>query len=360
MKPKISVIIPVYNSELYISECIDSLQHQSLNDIEIILINDGSSDDSGKICRAYANTDKRIKLIEQENRGVCEARNAGLNSACGEFVAFVDSDDWMHERGLELLLAAYENTGADLIVANMGFVDGSKIRTIRVFDKPFTSTDREWINKYQVACIGYGYNPNPGTKFNITGLGSMGNKLFKREILELNALRFDPYTLGIYEDNLFVLHYLEQCEKISYIDDTIYYYRKVSDSNSRGYKQNTLEINKRIFELINDFILKYKQNFYDDYYKALNIYIIRRLQASLSVYFFAKQNKNYFHNRLRKLNELIRSEPYNEAIKNVDQKLLNPKNHKITWATAKTNSAFIMYCGFKLRMILIEIIRLFK
>lgn len=299
MNPKISVIIPVYNEELYISECIESLQNQSLNDIEIIMINDGSSDNSGEICRTYANRDKRIKIIEQDNKGVSEARNAGLNYACGEFIVFVDSDDWMHKRGLELLLAEYENTGADLIVANMGFVDGSHIKTLRVFDKPFTTTDRKWINKYQMACIGYGYNPNPGTKYNITGLGSMGNKLYKREIIETYNLRFDPYTLGIYEDNLFVLHYLEQCEKISYIDETIYYYRKVLDSNSRGYKQNTLEINKRIFKRINDFILKYKQHCSEDYYKALDIYIIRRLQNSLSVYFFAKQNKNYFYIRLR-------------------------------------------------------------
>ena len=354
--PEISVIIPVYNAEKYIPECVDSILRQTYQDFEIILINDGSSDGSEQICRKYEKEDHRIKVISQKNAGVCAARNIGLDNATGNTVTFVDSDDWLPENSLALLYDEYKKTGADIIVGDMSFSESGKSRRIRVFDNSFISKDKAWIGEYQRACIGYGYNPNPGTKMNVTGLGSMGNKLYKKSIIESASLRFDPYTLGIYEDNLFVLHYLEHCESVSYISKSVYFYRKVNDSNSRGFKAKTLEINSRIFEKIDEFIGEYKKDRESDFYKALYIYIIRRLDASLSVYFFANKNNLSFGRELSELKKLIKSEPYRTAIADVDPKRLNPKNHKITWMTAKTNSALVMWIGFELRTVIRKII----
>lgn len=351
MNPKISIIIPVYNAEKYVGACIESLLAQSFADFECILVNDGSTDGSSAVCREYARKDPRVIHIDQENQGVCGARNTGLDAARGETITFVDSDDWMDENGLEILYNEYLRTGADLIVADMSFAEGDKRTRIRVFDESFTTDDKDWISEYERACIGYGYNPRPGTKMNITGLGSMGNKLYRREIIERDGLRFDPYTLGIYEDNLFVLNYLERTNKVSYVAQSIYYYRKVADSNSRGYKARTLEINDRIFRRINEFIDTYKADRAEDFRKALYIYIMRRLDVSLMVYFFADKNNKSFRDSLRELNRLIRREPYKTAIKNVDPGRLNPKNHRVTWATARTGSALAMWLGFEARMI---------
>lgn len=355
MIPDISVIIPVYNAERYIKRCIESILAQTHNNLEVLLINDGSTDQSEKICKQYE-IDKRVKVLSQPNEGVCSARNNGLKCARGKTITFVDADDWMPENGLKLLYDEMQTTDADLVVANMSFSENDKLTKIRVFDKPFFTDNRNWIDQYQLACIGYGYNPNPGTRMNITGLGSMGNKLYKREIIEKNHLRFDPYTLGIYEDNLFVLNYLEHTEKLSFIDDSVYYYRKVADSNSRGYKQNTLIINERIFQKIREFIEQNKRESGLNYYKALNIYVIRRLDVSLSAYFFADANKTEFLEKLRELKHLIHSEPYDTAIHNVEWRHLNPKNHLWTWITARTGSALLMFLGFKTHCLLRKII----
>lgn len=356
MKPEVSVIVPVYNAERYISKCIESILCQNFTNFELILVNDGSTDGSARICKSYANIDTRVHFYEQENQGVCSARNKGLTVAVGETITFVDSDDWMENRGLEFLLNEYKASKADLIIGDIAFAEGNKVRKIRVFNGNFVTNDKSWIDKYEMACIGYGYNPNPGTKLNIVGLGSMGNKLYKREIIEKYELRFDSYTLGIYEDNLFVLNFLEHARRVSYISEVVYNYRKVVNSNSRGFKQNTLEINKRIFEKIIEFIEANKKDNKEDYYKALYIYVIRRLEASLSVYFFATENDKSFAAKLSELQNIISGEPYKTAIQKVDWRLLNPKNHRITWASARTNSAIIMWLAFFVRKALRKII----
>ena len=114
MNPKISIIIPVYNAEKYVGACIESLLAQSFSDFECILVNDGSTDGSSAVCREYAKKDPRVIHIDQENQGVCGARNTGLDAARGETITFVDSDDWMDENGLEILYNEYLRTGADL------------------------------------------------------------------------------------------------------------------------------------------------------------------------------------------------------------------------------------------------------
>lgn len=347
MNPKVSVIIPVYNAEMYIHECIESILTQSFQSFELILINDGSSDNSKSILGKYKD-DSRVIVLDQSNSGVCAARNRGLDQAIGEMITFVDADDWMPQNGLELLYEEYIRTGADMVVANMSFVEAERRREIHIFNGPFTTTDKNWINQYELSCIGYCYNPNPGTKMNTTGLGSMGNKLYKRAIIEKYKLRFDPYTLGIYEDNLFVLNYLEHVQKLSFIDKSVYNYRRVTQSNSRGYKPETLEINRRIFEKIQEYINNYKQNCINEFNKAFYVYVIRRLDASLAAYFFAKDNKKHFVDKCRELKSTINSEPYKTAIDLVEWKKLNPQNHRWVWATAKTKSSFCMWIGYML------------
>ncbi len=359
MNPQISIIIPVYNAEKYINKCVESVLRQSFTDYEVILINDGSMDNSGLICKSMAESDGRIHYLEQENSGVCGARNAGLDAATGVLVFFMDSDDWLEPDSLNVLFNEYHKTNSDMIIADMRFVGDLRTRDLHVFDKSFTTTNKEWIDKYEMACIGYGYNPNPGTKHNITGLGSMGNKLYKRYIIEKNKLRFDPYTLGIYEDNLFVLHYLVNCQSVTYISEVVYNYREVGDSNSRGFKRKTLEINKRIFDRIQEFINTYKLEKKDDYNKAFYIYVIRRLEASLSVYFFAKGNTDSYYNRLKELQNILKSNPYNTAIDEVDTRKLKA-SHRFTCLTAKTKLAFIVWIGYIVKQIAYRVLKLVR
>ena len=119
----ISVIVPVYNVEKYLRQCLDSIVAQTYRDLEIILVDDGSIDASGAICDEYAVRDSRIKVVHQPNRGLSSARNTGLDLVSGEYTFFIDSDDWIHEKALERLLLAQAKTNADLVLCNYQRVD---------------------------------------------------------------------------------------------------------------------------------------------------------------------------------------------------------------------------------------------
>lgn len=124
MGRKLSVIVPVYNVEQYLSRCVDSILGQSFSDLEVILVNDGSRDGSGGICDSYARRDPRVRVIHKENGGLSSARNVGIDAAEGEYLAFVDSDDWIEQDCYETMLALTEKYGADLVCAGRYDVDG--------------------------------------------------------------------------------------------------------------------------------------------------------------------------------------------------------------------------------------------
>lgn len=109
--PKISIIVPVYNVEKYIAQCLDSIIKQTFRDIEVIVIDDGTQDNSAEIYQKYMEMDSRIKIIKKRNEGVAEARNTGIEHATGECLMFIDSDDWMEKDGCEILYKAYEKAG---------------------------------------------------------------------------------------------------------------------------------------------------------------------------------------------------------------------------------------------------------
>ena len=120
-RPLVSIIIPVYNISRYLPQCLDSVISQTYQNIEIIMINDGSTDDSGSICDQYAQRDGRIHVFHTPNRGPGAARNLGLENARGQFVSFIDSDDWIGPQTIEILLGAAQETEADIVIARYCF-----------------------------------------------------------------------------------------------------------------------------------------------------------------------------------------------------------------------------------------------
>lgn len=346
---KISIIVPVYNVEKYLEKCLKSLVRQTMSDIEIIIVDDGSPDNSERIYRKYEKQDNRIKIIKKQNAGVSMARNTGIEYATGEWLMFVDSDDWMELDGCETLYKEAELNGADMVVADTYVVKEEKRGYIKVFSNEYVFENREMIRKYEVACVGYGYNPMPTGKHNITGIGSPWNKLFKRSIVERENLRFDPYVLGIYDDNLFVLNYLVHCKKISYVSAPVYDYRIISGSLTKGYKKNTLQINDRIFQRIHEFVEKFEKDYMEEFEKAFYIYVIRRLDAALGAYFFSDKNEKKFVAKLKELKKVINTEPYKTAIKNVDVNLLIKRTHEYTCKAARINSPSLIWLSFTLR-----------
>lgn len=210
---KISVIIPVYNVEKYLAQCLDSVLNQTFKDIEIICIDDGSTDGSVEILNKYSQSDERIKLILQDHAGVSVARNVGMKVAEGEFITFVDSDDYLLSVDyLKKLYNACEKYNADISVAGIIRGNGRKTKYLLKIDKEEIATD--YKEKLRICGC-------PNSNY-------VWNKLYRRITLLNSKIFFPPGV--IYEDLFFTPKVLFYLNKLVSIPDVAYYYRKRSNS----------------------------------------------------------------------------------------------------------------------------------
>lgn len=215
--PKISIIVPIYKVEQVIHHCIDSILAQSFTDFELILIDDGSPDKSGAICNDYATKDTRIKVIHKKNGGVSSARNAGLDIAIGEYITFVDSDDYIAVDYLQQM----QNDDSDLIISGINTLDheGTLLYTQKFYAKHFTN--RETIDLpllYRQLML---YSPYC--------------KLFRRDFIQKLNLRF-PIGITWGEDGMFVSDYLQAVNTMRVLDYVGYFYIKYPGDNTLSTK----------------------------------------------------------------------------------------------------------------------------
>ena len=229
---KISVIIPVYNAEKFLRKCLDSVLSQTYKDYEIILVNDGSKDNSGAICDEYAAKYDFIRAYHKENGGASSARNYGMRLARGEYINFVDADDWMEPQMYEkLVLAAGE--GVDLVMCNCKRPDGKDGFNKFNYDLPYGYYDREKILKCVYPCLimqeHMDFNP----------LIAPWGKLYKRSLLADNGIYFDE-ELKFCEDELFSALVSEKMQSFYYLNNEhlyIYYYNPNSTVTSFNPKK---------------------------------------------------------------------------------------------------------------------------
>ena len=222
---KISIIVPVYNVEEYLEKCLESIINQSLKEIEIILVNDGSQDKSQEIIDNYKNKDERIKCIYQNNAGVSIARNAGLDIATGEYISFVDSDDTIDENMCSILYEKIVAEKSDIINCNYvkEYVDGKLSSPVIQFKELELNLEEFGFTnfvKYRFLTYAYGCE--------------VWGRLFKREIIEDYNIRFDRIDEIYAEDLLFNLYYLLHTKKITIVDIPLYYYYQRSGSLMRS------------------------------------------------------------------------------------------------------------------------------
>ncbi len=346
MHDVVSIIVPVYNVEAYLDECIQHVMNQTYTEWELILIDDGSRDHSPQICDSYAERDDRIKVIHQINAGVCKARNAGLQVASGKFVLFCDSDDWMDLNALSFFVKEQSNSDADLVFGDMCNVTKTRSRQVRLFNQDFDICGDEICRKIMCACIGYGYNPYPANPFAISGLGSVGNKLYKLDIIRKEKIKFTSETNGIYEDNLFTIQYLSKIKRVCYKSELVYYYRQTEGSSIHKFRPESLDTSNKIFKRVLEIINSQKER--DVFEKAFYVLVIRRLSEELRVYYFHKDNPQLSKTSRKELGERIHSQPYLQAIQNVELSKLLPV-HRATAIVAKTGSANLLWIFYLIR-----------
>ena len=285
MNELISVIIPVYNVEQYVESCLNSVINQSYTNLEIILVDDGSTDRSGEICEQYALKDSRIKVIHEENAGLGESRNRGLRIASGDYICFVDSDDWIEEDYCKELVQAAERTNSDIAICgyNECFKDGKKPKV--KYDGCFTTTGKEILH--------YTMTANSKYWFNI----SVWNKLYKREII--SELWFKS---RVYEDIMYNAESMYRANKIAYVNKCLYNYRINREGSiiSKGFQRNTIE-----------FEMKFKEERVDFFKRNNEIKLARDAEAvvihdKLLYYAFMSLSKDDYSEYIRKYKEDLR------------------------------------------------------
>lgn len=232
INPKVSVIVPVYNVEKYLKECLDSLLGQTYTNIEIIAVNDGSTDTSGDILKTYAHRKSQINVFEKSNGGLSSARNFGLDNVTGEFVLFVDSDDVLHYQTIEIMVKTIQRKQADIVICGLKKYYANE--TIKL-DAPLPQKDCVSLSvkgAYQLL-----FDETFPAKLCRGGYAC--SKLYRKELLA--SFRFDETRL-VYEDEDFSARLLKSAPQpfnVCYVDIPVYYYRQRKGSlvNSKRTKR---------------------------------------------------------------------------------------------------------------------------
>lgn len=278
----ISVVIPVYNSDKYIGECLDSILNQSYRNLDIIIIDDGSSDKSFKICSRYQENDYRIKLFTQTNSGVSNARNKGILEAQGKYIVFVDADDVLEKNYIEdmyniicmekdiLVICDFKiwNMDTNKIIFNVDTKENSLLLTMKDFLKDY------WNNYKR------GY------------INAPWNKMYNVDIIKNNSIEF-PHDITMGEDVVFNMNYFHHCKYVFIMHKYLYNYRNHSMQCSKKIFKNHFVMLKKIFDTIeNEFqnyglmnnytFLKVHYEAYFNEIKQSIIYLIRDKSTSLS------------------------------------------------------------------------------
>lgn len=235
--PKVSIIVPVYNAENFLDKCIDSILAQDYSDFELLLIDDGSKDSSGKICDKYALKDRRVRAFHNANGGVSSARNVGVLQAKGEWIVFIDADDWITKDYIKELVTASDST--DFVISGFQYVqnDGSKVVS-KYSD--IVKPDISVIVDDEIFC-----KPHL--------MSTPWCKMYKTGIIRDNNLQFDEMMI-IGEDNCFVNDYICCVNNIKFKDYVGYMYRLPSDGGIvRKYKMSPDQFFYHINHLVNSF-----------------------------------------------------------------------------------------------------------
>lgn len=318
----ISIIVPVYNVEKYLPQCINSLINQTYKNLEIILVDDGSLDDSGKICDEFSKRDSRIIVIHKQNNGLSSARNAGLEIARGDYIGFVDSDDWLDENMYEILFKLIKDNDSDISCCRFFKTANS--------DEKIPAVDNETIQSFT----------------NIEGLNNFYTDLYVQTVVAWNKLYkrnlFNNvvYPVGkIHEDEGTTYKLFYKANKITYINRPLYYYRSTPNSiTTRKFNKKRLDIidvydeKIRFIRSINNSVI---------YSKTLKWYLFTLINCYFECSDNMEDNEKYLASITKKI-----SETYKEYNSTKEKQLhwvilfsifrFNPKLYKFILSSIKS------------------------
>lgn len=330
----ISIVVPVYNVEKYLSHCLDSLIGQTYRDLEIICVNDGSTDGSQEILERYAEKDKRIIVVNKDNQGPSEARNEGVRHCSGEWLMFVDSDDWLEMNCCDKILP--KDNDIDLVVFSYireFKTSSSPKRFLGNKNRTFKGQELEWLYERFIA-------PNGNElKYpaNLDSLSTVWGKIYKTKIVKDNNIQFiSTETTGTLEDLLFNVEYFAYIGKAFYISDSLYHYRKATTGSiAYTYKPDLHEKWQYAFKEFNRCIDANSHTWITDALERREALCLFGLGLNITF-----SCKSWFE-EYRMLNEILTSDWYSNAIALLDTSQM-PLHWRCFYGMARKKHATVL------------------
>lgn len=313
----VSIILPIYNiKEEFLRKCVNSLLKQTEKNIEIILINDGSSNNALEVCRELETLDERINVLDQPNNGVSVARNNGLYHAKGDYICFIDPDDWVQPEYISSLLAALKKSGADFSVCDCNVCYADHNTPNRFLNCGETILNGNAKNKLMYQLVGKKlceyYPPE-------VACGVPWGKMFRADFIKKNELAFIPGMVRM-QDNIFCLYAIQVAENIHYIPEKLYNYRKETGSACYKFNSNIVKYFEHYFDETFKFLKKFNRE--KIMFRAFEMKELTSFNSFFTQYFFHKDNDKSFSKIKAEINELLSHKRYAAVLSHVDYSLL--------------------------------------
>ncbi len=290
-KVKVSIIIPVYNTAKYLEQCLNSVVSQTLKDIEIICVDDGSTDNSSTILNTYAENDNRIKIITQLNKGQSAARNRGIIEASGEYVGFVDSDDYVHTQMYEKLYANASSFDSTITMCSIN-IHNEKTNKVSQND-PYMTLDL-FPEKFENCTFSFKDTKNFLFRICVTPW----NKIYKTKFLKSNNIFF-PENIN-FEDNVFFYESFMQADKVSLIKEPLIFYRRESETSYTFGSDESKKLDFfKVFDKINNFLIAnglyhHFQDYFEAHKQKTLIYWYKKLTQENVITTFSQEFKKIY------------------------------------------------------------------
>lgn len=344
---KISVIVPIFNADPFLEKCLDSLINQTYPNIEIICVNDGSNDHSLDILQCYSRKDSRIRLINKNNAGVSQARNDALKEVSGDYVMFVDADDWIETDTCETVLRCAIEDQVDIVMWSYCSETNSRSSRKEIYPGKRIFIDSEvkmQLHRRFVGVLGAELaHPELAD-----ALCPVWGKLYRRELLR--GIEFiDLSEIGTYEDGFFNLAVFGNAGKVVYLPEYFYHYRRsTTGSVTSGYRKDLFAQWQNLFGLIRNYI---EENHLPiQYHQALNNRIALSIQGLGLNIVSAKQPGIWM---IREIKSILTRPEYREAYKAFDRTYL-PIHWKLFYGSARYGCASMVYLLLRIITIIIS------
>lgn len=318
---KVSIIVPVYNAGGLVTRCLQSILAQTYSAIEVIAVDDGSTDDSLQQLIKIASEDNRLYVVHQENSGVSAARNRGLMLVTGEYIMFVDADDFVDVKIVELLLQESKRNKADISIVNKIFHINDKTKQNVLFSEKNICRSNDTDKDLFTLDLLTSYFDPLMNQVEYLSCGVTA-KLYRRDLIQKNGIKFQVQC-HFGEDVLFNLECFEKANKISYMDFDGYHFRISTESSTHKFQSYWKESHELFVDGIDRFVSKYNKDY--RFYEAATMMRASRISGLAVSYYFHKDNPESFIICYKNFKKWVKSEKYWNAINQVRLELLTRK-----------------------------------